>query len=95
MLMLIFTMFDEGITLPGYFDDDEFVFEGEETITPYSNISSHAWFAPYISIAHELNMIGSYTEWSTAQAVTSDDIAEMLNVFSEYRTISDGNVTTG
>jgi hypothetical protein len=45
MLMFLFTMFDMGAEVPGYFDGDVFVFDGVETETNYANISPRAWFA--------------------------------------------------
>lgn len=57
MLMFLFTMFDEEIYLPGYFQNEQFVFDGDETEVPFENISSQAWFAPYLSLAYNLMMI--------------------------------------
>ena len=89
MLMLLFTMFDEGVTLPGYFDDSRFVFEGKETISPYKNISPKAWFGAYLATAHKRGMVPSYTEWTVAKQVTESEVQEMIRAYSRYRTTID------
>lgn len=89
MLMLLFTMFDEELYLPGYFEDREFVFDGDETETAYNNISSRAWFAPYISLAYDLMMVEDEETWAVAREVTDEDIEMMLTM---YLTDEDGEV---
>lgn len=81
MLMFIFTMFDEGIELPGYFDETGFVFDGEETETSYTNVSSQAWFAPYLSLAYNLIMVEDEETWTIAREVTDEDIQTMFDMY--------------
>jgi hypothetical protein len=81
MLMFLFTMFDEGVYLPGYFEDTEFVFDGEETETAYSNVSSEAWFAPYLWLAYDLMMVEDEGTWKIAREVTDKDIETMLEMY--------------
>jgi hypothetical protein len=95
MLMFIFTMFDEGVELPGYFDSDVFVFDGEETESTYTNVSTQAWFAPYILRAKEIGMVPPHREWATAQTVSNTDINSFFDEYSQYRITNDGNITTG
>lgn len=89
MLMLIFTMFDTDIYLPGYFDETEFVFDGEETEVAYTNVSSRAWFAPYLSLAYDLMMVEDEGRWTVAHEVTDEDLVMM---FDMYLTDEDGVV---
>lgn len=81
MLMFLFTMFDEDMHLSGYFQDGVFVFSGDETQTTYSNVSSRAWYAPYLSLAYDLIMVEDENTWTVARAVTDDDIAMMLDMY--------------
>jgi hypothetical protein len=84
MLMFLFTMFDEGIELPGYFDDEIFVFDGEETGTTYSNVSSRAWFAPYLAAGRDIDMIPDYPEWAVAAKVTDNEIRMMIEWYIAF-----------
>lgn len=89
MLMFVFTMFDEGIMLPGYFDGDTFVFDGDETETTYSNVSSRAWFAPYLAAARDLDMIRDYEQWTIAAKVSDSEIRMMTEAYLEATGTSD------
>ena len=81
MLMLLFTMFDEEIRIPGYFQGNSFEFTGEETQTEYSNVSSRSWYAPYLSLAYDLLMVEDEETWIIAREASDDDIAMMLDMY--------------
>jgi len=81
MLMLLMTVFEEAVDIPGYFENGKFVFDGDESPTPYSNVSPQAWFAPYINLAYEYMMIDSPT-WVIAKEVTNDEIRTMLETYT-------------
>jgi hypothetical protein len=81
MLMFVFTMFDEGIMLPGYFDNNRFVFDGEETVTTYANVSSRAWYAPYLAAAHDLDMVADTERWGVAAEVSDKEIQMMIRSY--------------
>jgi hypothetical protein len=81
MLMFVFTMFEEDIRMPGYFEDDVFVWDGEKTITTYSNVSSRAWFAPYLAAARDLDMIPNYETWTVAAKVSDSELADMFEAY--------------
>jgi hypothetical protein len=86
MLMFIFTMFEEGVDMAGYFDNNRFVFDGAETKTPYTNVSPRAWFAPYLAAAHNLDMIPSYDTWTVAAKVSDTEIIDMFSAYTSTDT---------
>lgn len=81
VLMLLFTMFDEDVALPGYFDGTSFVFDGEETDVPFENVSSRAWYAPYVSRAYAYLMTEDESTWKIAAEITDEDISMMLDMY--------------
>lgn len=90
ILLFIFTMFDEPVYMPWYFEEKSFVFTGDATDTAYSNVSREAWYAPYLSLAYDLIMVEDEGTWEVAQEVTDEDIQMM---FEMYLTGEDGQLT--
>ncbi len=94
MLMFLFTMFEEGIRMPGYFEDDVFVWDGEKTMTTYSNVSSRAWFAPYLAVARDLDMIPDYETWTVAAKVSDSEISQMFDGYLNAYADDQESITT-
>jgi len=83
MLMLLFTIFDEDVGIPGYFQDGRFVFEGDELDVPYENISGQAWYVQYITLAYDLMMTEDEEVWKMGIEVSNADILNMLSRYLE------------
>ena len=81
MLMMFFTLFGENLGMPGHFEGNKFIPNGGEVETPYSNISSHAWYGEYISLAYDYFMIEDEDTWEIAKEVTDKDIELMLSMY--------------
>jgi hypothetical protein len=94
MLMFVFTMFEDGIPMSGYFEGDVFVFDGEETPTTYSNVSSRAWFAPYLAAARELDMIPNYETWTVAARVTDSELSQIFDGYLSAYSDDQQSLTT-
>lgn len=92
MLMMLFTMFDEDVFLPGYFHNNQFISDNQFLDIPYSNISYKSWFAPFVTLAYDLVMVEDETTWEVAREVTNKDIEMMITMYllDEDGTIMDG-----
>lgn len=87
MIMALFALFEEWVSLPGEFDDSgnfhpdgfSFAFSG------YKNVSPTSWYAPYLKRAKSLGMLGEENSWQTAKEVTDDEISTYLEMYGVYR----------
>lgn len=86
MLMMLFTMFDEWVILPGTFEGSKFIFDWVETETPFGNVWSREWYSPYITLAYEYIMTNDEDTWTVWTEVTNSDI---WNMFGAYIDIAD------
>jgi hypothetical protein len=85
-LMMLTTMFEEDISIPGVFSEDgRYQAGASSTDTGYSNVDKKAWFAPYLSFARENGIIsGEVTEWQIARPITDREAIEMLANYTAY-----------
>lgn len=67
--------------MPGHFEGDQFIPNGEEQKAVYSNISPRTWFGGYISLAHDYNMVKDANTWKIAREVTDEDIEIMIQMY--------------
>lgn len=83
MLMFLFTMFGEDITLPGKFVSTGWLPDGTRTLATGSTLSPTAWYTPYVVRADEYGMIDGIETWRTAKKITDDDIYMMIGMYSD------------
>ena len=87
MLLAIFALFEEWVSLPGEFDDsgnfhgDGFSF----AFSWYKNISPTAWYAPYLKRAKSIGMLADETSWQSAKEISDDEIMTYLEMYGVYR----------
>jgi hypothetical protein len=86
-LMMLTTMFEEDISIPGVFSEDgRYLAGASSTDTGFDNVDKKAWFAPYLSFARENGVISpELTEWQVARPITDREAIEMLANYTGYR----------
>ena len=93
-LMMLFTMFEEEqVGFQGHFENGNYVkSRNDGSITGYSNVDSHSWYASYLKLARYLTMVDpDETTWQTGKSITDTEAVEMLALYTAYRMNFEGD----
>lgn len=93
-LMMLFTMFEEDqVGFQWHFENGNYIKSNKDgSITGYSNVDSHIWYASYLKLARYLTMVDpDERTWQAGKSITDTEAVEMLALYTAYRMNFEGD----